>query len=171
MKKAYFSLRRRTIVTPIWLAALALALVVGGSTWLWNVADSTVLVIVPSAARLAPLFAGGAAPGRIEAIYAVDTGRARRSALSLAAQLRLPVRIARGGPTSIVRDALRAHHGERVLIVANRAAIPVLIGAAGDDLRAPAAGGIGDGTIYVIGVPRIGRPNILQLAIDTRNAQ
>ncbi len=165
MKKSYFGLRRRTIVAPLWLAGLAFVLVVGASTWLWNTADSTILVLVPSsvgAARGAEPFGTGSGPDAIDAIYAADTAGARAAAAPLAARLGLPVEVAEGDAESLIADALGAHRGGRVVIVASVAAIPGLVEAVGD-LPVPSVASLDPQTVLVIGVPRIGRPNLLRL--------
>lgn len=165
MKKTYFSLRRRTIVTPLWLAGLAFVLVVGASTWLWNKADSTILVLVPSTAGPAhwavPL-GTRAEPGAIDAIYAADAAGARAAAAPLGAELGLPVKVVDRDADTLIADALGRHHGGRVVIVANAAQIPGLIAAIGD-LPIPSVASLDPQTVFVIGVPRIGRPNLLRL--------
>ncbi|MDE2296114.1 MAG: hypothetical protein KGL36_11755 [Gammaproteobacteria bacterium] len=165
MKKTYFSLRRRTIVTPLWLAGLAFVLVVGASTWLWNKADSTILVLVPSAAgpaHWAEPVGARSGPGAIDAIYAADAAGARTAAAPLGAELGLPVEVVDRDAESLIADALGAHRGGRVVIVANLAAIPELVAAIGD-LPVPGAASLDARTVLVIGVPRIGRPNLLRL--------
>ena len=165
MKKTYFSLRRRMIGAPLWLAALAFALVVGASTWLWNEADSTILVLVPSVAGAVQgtePFGTGSGPDRIDAIYAADAAGARAAAAPLAAQLGLPVEVVDRDAATLIADALRAHRGGRVVIVANLAAIPGLVAAVGS-VPVPGAASLDPRTLFVIGVPRIGRPNLLRL--------
>ena len=161
MKKTYFSLRRRTIVAPLWLAGLSAALVVGASTWLWNKADSTILVLVPSTAASAH-WVTPAGPGRIDAIYAADGAGARAAAAPLGAQLGVPVEVVDRDAESLVADALGAHRGGRVVIVASLAAMPELVAAIGD-LPVPSVASLDAQTVLVIGVPRIGRPNLLRL--------
>jgi hypothetical protein len=165
MKKTYFSLRRRMIGAPLWLAALAFALVVGASTWLWNTADSTILVLVPSAAgpaHWAEPLGTRSGPGEIDAIYAADAAGARAAAAPLGAQLGLPVEVVDRDAESLIAGALGAHRGGRVVIVANLAAIPGLVAAVGG-LPVPSAANLDPQTLLVIGVPRIGRPNLLRL--------
>lgn len=165
MKKTYFDLRRRTIVTPVWLAGLAFLLVVAASTWLWNKADSTILVLISSTAgpahRAEPVGAR-AGPGAIDAIYAADGSGARAAAAPLGAQLGLPVEVVDRGAEALIADALDRHRGGRVVIVASPAAIPGLVAAIGD-IPAPAVASLDAQTVLVIGVPRIGRPNLLRL--------
>ena len=165
MKKAYFSLRRRMIGAPLWLAALYAMLVVGVSTWLWNEADSTILVLVPSVAGVVPgplPFARGTGPDRIDAIYAADGAGARVAAAALAARLGLAVDGAGRDPGAVIAGALGAHRGGRIVIVANLAQIPDLVAAVGG-APVPGAASLGPRTLLVIGVPRIGRPNLLRL--------
>jgi hypothetical protein len=183
MKKAYFALRRRTIVTPIWLAALAALVVVAFSTWLWNSADSTIVIVVRNAEsgagggdaplgadgrmradRLALLFGDADSPGRLTAIYVEDSRRSRETAAPLAARLGLTETVAAGGDArSLARGALRRHAGGRVLIVAGRVAIPAIVAeVTGGEEIAP-VDPADHGALFVIGVPRIGRANALRL--------
>ncbi|MDE2304106.1 MAG: hypothetical protein KGL34_00985 [Gammaproteobacteria bacterium] len=182
MKKTYFSLRRRAIVTPLWLATLALLAVVGFSTWVWNTARSRIVVVVPSAAaqtggsapldsagllraaRLALLFGDGAKRTGIDAIFVEDSPRSRATAAPLAERLGLAIRVVGAGdPAALARRALRSPGGERVLIVADGASLPAVVAAVAGR-RPPSRDEGGDrGVFYVIGVPRIGRTNVLRL--------
>jgi 2,3-bisphosphoglycerate-dependent phosphoglycerate mutase len=184
MKKDHVSLQRRPFLTPIWLAAIAAAVVVCFASWLWSTADSTTLILIrhaekefasvadpplsaageARAAQLARMLGDGRAPGHIDAIYLTGTLRGRLTAEPLAMRLGLtPVVVTDADSTVLVRRALREHGGGRVLLISEGDTLPALVTALSGLKSIPPVGAEEYGTMYVVTVPRIGHPNLLRL--------
>ncbi|HUX72282.1 MAG TPA: hypothetical protein VMV25_00105 [Steroidobacteraceae bacterium] len=184
MIKDYPNLKRRPFLMPIWLAAIAGAAVVGFSTWLWNTADSTTVIVVRDAEsapgatadrplnaagraralRLAEMFGGGAPMGRLTAIYVEPTARSGLTAAPLAQRLGMAaVSDAGENPRTLAHRVLADHSGGRILVVSDDARLPRLLAALRGGGRQPPIGPPDHAAIYIVGVPRIGRPNLLSL--------
>lgn len=180
-------MKHRPFLTPIWLsglAALAAVSIVGIQVWVWYSADSTLIVVVgtsgssaafgedtartapgrPRASDLAELFGAAGSSGTLDAIY-VDTALlSRMTAAPVAVKLGLaPVEISATDPKAFARRMEREHGGGRVLAVVGAervmALLAVLTGGTDiDSIRADQ-----QGSVYVVSVPRIGRPTLLRL--------
>lgn len=185
MKKDHVGLRRRPFLTPIWLAAVAAAVVFSFATWLWSTADATTVIVVRHAEKESgnvpdpPLSAAGAAraallarmlgnvegPGHVDAIYVTATLRSRMTAAPLAARLGVaPVVVSDTDPRALLRRLLREHGGGRVLVVGHADTLPAFVGllCAGRE-HIPAIDATEYGTMYVVTMPRIGRANLLRI--------
>jgi broad specificity phosphatase PhoE len=184
MKKDHVSLQRRPFLTPIWLSAIAAAVVVSFASWLWSTADSTTLILIrhaekelatvadpplsaageARAAQLARMFGDARSPGHIDAIYMTGTLRDRLTAEPLAIRLGLtPVVVADADPKAQVRRALHEHGGGRILLIGEGDTLPALATALSGLKNIPAVGAEEYGTMYIVTVPRIGHPNLLRL--------
>jgi phosphohistidine phosphatase SixA len=180
-------LKRKPFLTPIWLlglAALSMIAFLGLDAWVWFTADTTTVIIVrhaekapgggddPSltaagearAALLARMFGDGRMQGHIDAIYATATVRNRMTAAPLAASLGLaPSIVSTRDPAGLARRILREHEGGRVLVVGHADTIPALVGAFTGSKNLPPIADDEYGTMYIVTVPRVGRPNFLRL--------
>jgi len=173
LKKSNTGLKRRPFLTPIWLAGISAALVVGVSGWLWSTADSTTVLVVPGVApetgearagALARLLGDSAGPGSIGYIYSAAGAAGRGTVAVLSARRGLGVTdVPAGAMQDLAHRVLREHAGERVLIVADAASIPALLDHLGARGAVTAVGPQERDTLYVITVPRIGHANLLRL--------
>jgi len=173
-RKSYGSLKRKPFLTPLWLAAIAAAVMVSFASWLWSTAHSTTIVVmdVPALAAaaearallLAHLFGDAAGPGRLSAIYVAPLAASRLVVAPLAAALKLtPIEAATDDPGGLASRVLREQAGGLVLIVAPGPAVPPIVAAlSGEPLIAPTPGN--GATLYAVTVPRLGHTSLLHLA-------
>lgn len=172
MKKDYVGLKRRPFLMPIWLAAIGAAgilVVVGLFAWAWSTADSTTVIVIRNAEtgvraeRLAQMFGDDRAPGAIDAIYVQPTQRGRATAAPLATRLGLSAAaVGADDPRALAQRVLADHAGGRILIVAGRHDVPLIAAALAETAQVPPVDEADFGTMFIVGVPRIGRPNILR---------
>jgi phosphohistidine phosphatase SixA len=176
--------RRRPFLAPIWLTGLFflfVALVVAWAAFRSAAVTTVVIVrhaenargsiadppLLPEgeqrAERLASLFAGPSAVGRIGAIYVVPEVRAQATAAPLAARLRLtPIAIAEGDIARAAARVLREQRGHAALVVTQAASIAEWVEVlAGVHLTPPAADDYG--SIYVVSVSTLGGAAVLEL--------
>jgi 2,3-bisphosphoglycerate-dependent phosphoglycerate mutase len=184
MKKEYAELRRRPLLTPLLLAALAGLLVVGLAAW-WTLSMTTTTVVVVRHAEnelgtindppltqdgeqraelLARLFGSREGSGRIAAIFASDTRRTQRTAEPLAARLGLQVKTVPGADVDgLLRQIRTKYRGRNVLVVGHSNTVPEIVRRLSRDGRVPPMREDEYGTIYVVTVPTLGRPSILRM--------
>ena len=171
MKKDYVGLKRRPFLMPIWLAAIgaaAILVIVGLFAWAWSTADSTTVIVIRNAEtdaraeRLAQMLGDDRAPGAIDAIYVQPTPRGRSTAAPLATRLRLAAAVDGDDPRALAKRVLADHAGGRVLIIADRRDVPLIAAALAETGQIPPVDEADFGTMFIVGVPRIGRPNILR---------
>jgi len=179
-------LKRRPFLTPIWLSGLAvlfIASLLATGAWIWFAANSTTIIVVrhaekmptggdpplapageARAALLARMFGDARAPGHIDAIYVTAAARNRMTAAPLAASLGLtPSVVATEDASVLARRILREHQGERVLVVGRADIVPALVASFTGWKDLPQIADDEYGTMYVVTVPRIGRPHFLRL--------
>jgi hypothetical protein len=185
LKKNFGGLKRRPFLTPVWLFALAGIIVTCLVVWIWSTADSTTVIVIrhteqekgdqpappltaaghARAALLARMFGGGDAPGSITAIYVAESAPARATAAALAGRLGLtPIIVAGDDPRALAQAVLRDHAGGRVLVVGQSETLPDIVAALSGVNPIPAMAESEYGTIYIVTVPRLGRPNLLRLS-------
>jgi broad specificity phosphatase PhoE len=190
MTNEHARLQRRPFLAPIWLfsltamTALAGAVVLMFAAWLWITADSTVIIVIrhaekvqdgsvdpalepageARAALLARMFGDARLPGHIDAIYVSPALRSRLTAAPLAARLGInPTVAAADDPKRLARRIMHDHSGGRILVVGHTDTMPALVAALSGARDIPPIDASEYGTLYVITVPRIGRPNFLRL--------
>jgi broad specificity phosphatase PhoE len=182
--KNHRSLKRKPFLTPIWLAAIAAAIVVSFASWLWSTANSTTVIVIRHAEKASnggddpPLDPAGAAralllarmfgdahpPGSLDAIYVSPALRNRQTAAPLAARLGIsPVVVPADDPRALARRALHEHDGGRILIIGHSDTVPEIVAALSGQATIPAIGDSEYGTMYVVTVPRLGRSIVLRL--------
>lgn len=184
MKKAHTALRRRPLLTPIWLTAfVALIFVAVLAGFVASMTTTTVVIVRHAEKELGtiedpPLTAAGeqraeqlarmlgerGEPGRIAAIFASDTRRARQTAAPLAARLGLQVRTtAADDIDGLVRGIRSEFRGRNVLVVAHSNTVPDIVRSlAGLEELAPMPDSE-YATMYVVTVPTIGTASVLRL--------
>lgn len=184
MKKEHTELRRRPLLTPIWLAALiAIVLLALLAVFVASMTTTTVVLVRHAekelgtiedpplteagdqrAQALARTFGDREGAGRIAGIVVSDTRRSQRTAAPLAARLGIqPVVIGASDYDAIIGHIRRDFRGRTVLVVGHSNTVPEL---ARRLARLPDIPEIPDteyGTIYVVTVPTLGRPSLLRM--------
>lgn len=184
------NLQRRPFLAPIGLlavaasAALVMLLAAAWVVWLLATSASTLVIVVRHApqvqggqladpplaaegeARAAALArALGAEANRLAAIYVTPDLRSRSTVAPLARDLGLVPQVVSAGADSraLAKRVLRAHGGQTVLIVGHAGTVPAIVAAFGGRMELPAMAEADFDLMYVIAVPRIGRPRVLRL--------
>jgi broad specificity phosphatase PhoE len=174
---------RRPFLAPIWLPALAGAVVLALAIFILHDLSATTIVIVRHAEkalgtiedpplspegeqrseRLALMFGDATGPGHLDAIYVTNTRRAQQSAAALAARLHLiPVVMSALDVGAMAARVLKEHRGGAVLIVGHVNTIPELI----RELSGKEIEPIADtdySNIYVLSVPHFGSASLVRL--------
>ena len=187
MKRDSMKFQRRPFLIPIWLTAIAAAMVfsfVIFAAWMWVTAGSTIVVVIRHAEKelgsgvdpaltaagtaradlLARMFGDRKAPGHIDAIYVSPTLRNRMTAAPLAAKLNLaPIVAPPRDARSLARRVLHEHRGGRVLIVGHSDTVIGIVESLTGAKRLPAIREDEYDTMYVVTVPSIGRADFLRV--------
>ncbi len=181
MQSAAIARRRRPFLAPIWLTVLLLVIAIVVAFEVYQAAATTTVVVVQPAEsalgsiqdaplvpegerranRLAQLFGGTAAPGRISAIYVASTRTTQQTAAPLAARLGIhPIVVAAEDVDGTVSRALNDHRGETVMIISSTTGrfVEALSGIKSTTL--PTAD---SGYIYIVSVPMLGSAGVVQL--------
>lgn len=179
----------RPFLAPIWMAALAALLlavvgVLGMRGVLGRLAQPTTIILLrhaekapepaadpplsvagqERARRLAALLADEAGAGRVVAIYASDTRRARETAAPLAARLSLDVSVRPGREArALAREILKSHAGQTAVVIGHSNTVPQLLAELTDGGVRVSLGEGDFGSIFVITVSRAGPPAVLRL--------
>jgi phosphohistidine phosphatase SixA len=189
MKKDHVSLQRRPFLTPIWLLAIAAAVVLGFAifaAWVWGTAGSTTVVVIrhaekdvtvnaadppltqageARAALLARMFGDAKILGHLDAIYVSPALRNRLTAAPLAERLGIGETVVPADdPRALARRVLREHGGGRILIVGHSDTVPQIVAALTGNEKIPEIAALEYGTMYIVTVPRIGHADLLRLS-------
>ena len=176
MRKEYASLRRRPLLAPVWLAALAGVLVIALGFWLVSAASTTTVFVMRHAEKLTsnpqdkdpPLAPAGEARalelvqhfGRapkgqgLDAIIVSEFRRTQDTVRPLANPLGIPVIVVPADdPAGAAKRALAENRGGRVLIVGHSDSVPEIV----EELSGVEVGPMSEtdyGIIYIVAVPR-----------------
>src|SRR4029453_4514058 len=158
MKKEYAELRRRPLLTPLWLCGLTALLLVGLAVWFVLSMTTTTVIVVRHAEKefstindpplsqvgeqraelLARLFGSREGSGRIAAVFASDTRRAQRTAEPLAARLGLQGKTGPGADAAaVLRSMSNDYRGRNVLVVGQSNSVPEIVRRLSRDGRVP----------------------------------
>jgi len=184
MKKEHAELRRRPLLTPLWLAALAGLLVVGLASWFLLSMTTTTVVVVRHAEKelgsiddpplsqvgeqraevLARMFGSREGAGRIAAVFASDTRRAQRTAEPLAARLGIAVKtIPAADVEGLLQEIRTNYRGRNVFVVGHSNTVPEIVRRLSRDPSVPPMLESDYGTMYVVTIPTLGRASILKV--------
>lgn len=188
MMREHAGLQRRAFLTPIWLTVFG-ALVgmscVGFAAWMWGTADSTTIIVVRHAekaqdggadppltdagelraALLATMFGDADKPGHIDAIFVSPTVPNRMTAAPLAARLHVtPIVVAVQDARDLARRVMREYSGRRVLVVGRGDIVTGIVESLTGTAGLPPLHEDEYGTMYVVTVPKIGRPDFLRVS-------
>jgi phosphohistidine phosphatase SixA len=185
MRKEYASLRRRPLLAPVWIAALAGIFVVALGFWLVSAASTTTVFVMRHAEKLVsnptdadpPLAPAGearalelaqhfgAAPKgqRLDAIIVTQLRRTQDTVRPLANRLGIPVIVVPADePGRAAKRALSEYRGGRVLIVGHSDTVPTIV----EELSGVDVGAMSEaeyGILYVVSVPRFSRAAVTRL--------
>jgi phosphohistidine phosphatase SixA len=185
MRKEYASLRRRPLLAPVWIAALAGIVVIGLGFWLLTAASTTTVFVMRHAEKLTvnpddpdPALAPagearaleieqlfGRAPGGqgLDAIFVTELRRTGDTVRPLANRLGIPVITVKAAePEVAAKRALSDFRGGRVLMVAHSDTVPIIV----KELSGSDVGPMSEseyGTLYVVAVPRFSRAAVTRL--------
>jgi 2,3-bisphosphoglycerate-dependent phosphoglycerate mutase len=188
MKREHVAMRRRPLLTPVWMAAVAgvgTVVALAMLAWWWGGVDVTTVIVLrhaekeigtiedsplstvgeERAALLARMFGDSRSPGRIDAIYATALRRSQMTAAPLASRLGIAVTtLGAETPVEIAHRALREHRGGRVIIIGHSNTVPDIVRTLSGGAIIPPIKDQEYGTIYIVTVPRVGRGNLLKLS-------
>ena len=183
-RKLLAGLRRRPLLTPVWLTLVLGAFVAAATAWLWSSQTTTTVIVVrhaekelgtiedpplsqageQRAADLARIFGDRSAVSPIDVVFVSETRRAQRTAAPLAQRL---------GVTPVVyqaRDVEALAHriesdlrGHRVLVVGHGNTVPELVHALAPRVSIPAMADGEYDTIYIATIPTLGPATVLRV--------
>jgi len=174
--------RRRPFLAPLWLTLLALVVTAGIAWSVYRAAGTTVVLLVPTAAkepgtiadpplsaegeeqaqRLARLLGDAAGVGGLDAIYVSDEQRARQTAAPLAERLqRVPTVFPSADAAASAARALREHPGGTVLVIGAAGTLPQMLQELTGAKAAPPPAA--SDVVYVVSVPTFGRAQVVRL--------
>ncbi|MGH8250965.1 MAG: SixA phosphatase family protein [Steroidobacteraceae bacterium] len=180
MRKEYASLRRRPLLAPVWLAALAGIVAIGLAIWLLSAASTTTVFVMRHAEKAAtpgedpPLSPVGEARalalaehfGRapkgigIDSVIVSEFRRTQETVRPLANRLGVPVIVVPAKePARAVRRALDENRGGRVLIVGHSNTVPAIVEELSGE-KVPEMSEAEYGIVYVVAVPRFSRAGV-----------
>jgi broad specificity phosphatase PhoE len=183
MKKEYRELRRRPLLTPLWLSAFLGLAMVGAVVWFLSHMTTTTVVFVRHAEKelgtiddpplstegeqraqlLARLFGDPAGPGRIQAVYSSNTRRSVGTATPLATRLGLSVTIA--SETRQILDGIRQdYRGGNILVVGHSNTVAQMVRQFSGREDVPDLGESDYAAIYLVTAPTLGRASVLRMS-------
>jgi broad specificity phosphatase PhoE len=182
------NLQRRPFLAPIGLVMLAAAagvLMLIAAAWFLITSTSTTIIVVRHGPQILggngddpPLSAEGEAraaslarmlgdthlKSRIAAIYVSEKLRNRATAAPLAQSLGItPEIVAEDDARVLARRVLHEHSGDTILIVAHAGTLPKIVSALSGADDIPAVDPSDYAILYIVTVPRVGRPGVIRL--------
>jgi broad specificity phosphatase PhoE len=182
------NLQRRPFLAPIGLVALTVmagVLILIAAAWFLVTSTSTTVIIVRHAPQMLgvngddpPLSAEGESraaslarvlgdthlKSRVAAIYVSNKLRSRSTAAPLAQMLGItPEVVAEDDPRVLARRVLHDHSGETILIVGLANTLPAIVADLSGVADIPPVEASDYATLYIVTVPRIGRPVVVRL--------
>lgn len=185
MRKEYASLRRRPLLAPVWIAALAGLFVIALGFWLVSAASTTTIFVMRHAEKLtmdpadpdpalAPAgearalelaqFFGRAPRGQgLDAVIVSEFRRTQDTVRPLANRLGIPVIVVPAEDTAATaKRALSENRGGRALIVGHSDTVPELVRAlSGVDVGPMSEAEYG--IVYLVTIPRFSRAAVTRL--------
>jgi phosphohistidine phosphatase SixA len=184
MKKEYTELRRRPLLTPVWLMAIAGVVLIAVVAWFLSSLSTTTVVIVRHAEKelgtiedpplsqageqraqlLARMFGERETVGRIDAIFASDTRRSQRTAAPLADRLGVAITTVDAKDVEgLARRIRQSHRGQRVLVIGHSNTVPEIVRALDGGASVPPIGDDDYSQMYVVTIPTLGPTSVLHM--------
>ncbi len=183
MKKEHRELRRRPLLTPLWLSAVMGIAAVAAVVWFIAGMTTTTVVVVRHAEKelgsiedpplstvgeqraqlLARLFGERSGPGSLAAVFSTSTRRTQSTAAPLAARLGLAVSV-ESDTDKLLQQIRRQYRGKNVLVVGHSNTVPDIVGRLSHRDDIPDMSELKYSTIYVVTIPSLGRPSVLRLS-------
>lgn len=175
--------QRRPFLAPLWVTLLGIAAALAVALLIYFSARTTVVILAAAtehgtptladpplssegeqrADRLAQLLGDGRGPGRLSAVYVIDSRSAQQIAAQVASRLRLqPVILAGKDAADIAGRVLDEQPGQAVLLVGNSELWPQLMRELSGAVPASGAAEAGD-TLYVVTIPSFGPSAVVRL--------
>lgn len=185
MRKEYASLRRRPLLAPVWIAALAGVFVIALGFWIVNAASTTTIFVMRHAEKLtldpgdpdpalapagearalelAQLFGRAPRGQGLDAVIVSEFRRTQDTVRPLANRLGIPVIVVPAEDTSATaRRALSENRGGRALIVGHSDTVPEIVRElSGVDVAPMSEAEYG--IVYVVTIPRFSRASVTRL--------
>ncbi len=183
-RKRLSALRRRPLLTPVWLTLLFGILVVAAGAWLWSSQVTTTIIIIRHAEKelgsiddpplstageqravvLSRMLGEKSPAGQVDAIFVSDTRRSQRTAAPLAQRLGILLQIYPGRDVqSLVDKVDRQYRGRRILIVGHSNTVPDLVHRLAPRANVPPMAEDEYDTMYIVTVPTLGPTAVLRL--------
>lgn len=185
LKKEHVELRRRPLLTPVWLTVWGALAAIALLAWFVTSLGTTTVVVVRHAEKelgtiddaplsqageqraqtLSRLFGEREGPGRIDAIFATDTRRSQRTAAPLAERLGIEVTtVAADDVEGLIRHIRDSSRGRRVLVVGHSNTVPEIVRGLTGGVDVAAIAENDYSAIYVVTLPTLGPASVLRLS-------
>ena len=183
MKKEHTELRRRPLLTPVWLAAIAGLMFIALAAWFVSSLSTTTVILVRHAEKelgtiedpplsqvgeqraqlLARMLGEREGPGKIDAIFVSDTRRSQRTAAPLADRLGIAVTTVDAKDIEGLAKKIRhSHRGQRVLVVGHSNTVPETVRLLSGGPAAPMPDD-DYSQMYVVTMPTLGPASVLRM--------
>lgn len=184
-KREHTGLRRRPLLTPVWLSAVAAILVIGGVAFFLASLSTTTVVVLRHAEKelgtiedpplstqgeqraqvLARLLGTMSGPGRISGIFATDTRRTQRTVAPLAARLGLTVNVLPARDVDALVQRIRGEfRGGTVVVAGHSNTVPEIVKRLANVDDVPPIADEDYATLYVVTMPTLGPASVLRMS-------
>jgi broad specificity phosphatase PhoE len=183
-RKRLSGLRRRPLLTPVWLSLLLVIVLVVAGCWLWSSLATTTVIVVrhaekelgsiedpplsaagdQRAAQLGRMFGEKTSLPHVDAIFVSDTRRSQRTAAPLAQRLGLVPQVYNGRDIKLLIDRIDAgYRGRCTLVVGHSNTVPDIVHRLVPAVNVPAMPDGEYDTIYIVTVPTVGPSTVLRI--------
>jgi broad specificity phosphatase PhoE len=183
-KREHTGMRRRPLLTPVWLSGVAALLIVAAiAVFLTSLTTTTVIVVRHAEKELGtiedpPLTTQGeqraqllarmlgtvSDPGKVSGIFATDTRRTQRTVAPLAARLGLTVNVLPARDVDAVVNRIRNEYRGRTVVVSGHSnTVPEIVKRLAKIDEVPPVADEDYGTMYVVTMPTLGPASVMRL--------
>lgn len=182
MKKEHRELRRRPLLTPLWLFAfIGIVFLIAVAWWMSSMTTTTVVLVRHAEKEigtiedsplstvgeqrvqaLARAFGERSGVGKLSAVFADETRRTQSTAAPLAARLGLSITVA-ADVDPLLKQIRHNYRGQNVLIVGQSTTVPEMVRRLAKLDEEPKMGENDYSTVYVVTIPTLGRPSVLRM--------
>jgi phosphohistidine phosphatase SixA len=183
-RKRLTGLRRRPLLTPVWLSFLWVIVLLAAGWWLWSSLATTTVIVVrhaekelgsiedpplsaageQRAAQLGRMFGESTSVPHVDAIFVSDTRRSQRTAAPLAQRLALVPQVYASRDVSGLINRIRAgYRGRCAFVIGHSNTVPDIVHRLAPNVNVPAMGEGEYDTFYIVTVPTFGPAAVLRL--------